>query len=143
MLGPVGFIAGSMIGGSAAKSSVAALAGADQKKESYGENRSANRSDAIAQQPHSSQVPDFLSDSNHHVAQVTSQHQYANRVPAQSGDAFRHPAHQPHTQANTRTIPTTAHQANNASNDQQGYRFGKLVYEGEQLSSTDMIISRS
>jgi len=141
LLGPVGFIAGSMIGGSAAKSSVAALAGADKEKESFGEIRAANRSDATVQQPPSSQVPDLLSDSNHHVAEITSQHQYANRLPAQSGDAFRHPAHQPHMQANTRTTTTTAHQANNASNDQQGYHFGDvtrgIIAKGKKAEGRD------
>mmetsp|Transcript_32787 Transcript_32787/g.60053 ORF Transcript_32787/g.60053 Transcript_32787/m.60053 type:complete len:462 (+) Transcript_32787:2062-3447(+) len=86
LLGPVGFVAGSMIGGSAAKSSMTALAGADPKKDpqqledyqhsSKRSNMSTQRQQQQQQHHHQQQQQ----QQQHHQQQQQEQQQPDNQV---------------------------------------------------------------
>mmetsp|Transcript_3782 Transcript_3782/g.5904 ORF Transcript_3782/g.5904 Transcript_3782/m.5904 type:complete len:455 (+) Transcript_3782:1076-2440(+) len=157
LLGPIGFVAGSMIGGSAAKSSMAALAGADPKKDSqrleeyqYSTKRSNmstqrqqqhqhHQQQQHQQQPNNQVNAVFSSCDTHQVTKGSSQHQRNNHLPVQppmyqtqinrqsGNNSSNYFPHRPHSQANAHAESTTDHQANKIDNSQQGYQFGDVT----------------
>lgn len=110
LLGPVGWVAGNMIGGSAAKSSMAALTGDPKKK-----------SDAEKTDSHHPGGEDLSSPSRSNAAATqhtpgSNQHQLTQ---SQQLSTPQRPSHS-HT-----TAPPLAQPANIPNSTQQGYRFGK------------------
>jgi len=110
LLGPVGFVAGSMIGGSAAKSSVAAIAGEDPKKDYQNSSTSPRRNETKQQVPSNRQHPDLLSFEN--SSRGTSQQELPRQLPAQSFTA--HQSHnQAYNQTNMSQVPDLLSSGNN------------------------------
>lgn len=131
LLGPVGFVAGSIIGGSVAKSSMAKVAGDPKMEPRNNEDTQSleNKTYANTQQQPSSQVPDLLSYDNPPPQQWQQNSLQQNRQ-------MQRPA--PH---NTGGPPATARQVNNSNNTQEGYRFGDIsrgiIAKGKKADGRD------
>ena len=126
LLGPVGFVAGSLVGGSAAKSSMAALTGDPKKKKPALEEPRPSANDAnenATQYQSNSQAPDLLSSDNQH--HIPPRMQSAHPQQTRQGGAVQqqHQQHYPPQQSNHSSMPATAHQTNDRGHE--GYRFGE------------------
>ena len=127
LLGPVGFVAGSLVGGSAAKSSMAALTGDPKKKKPIEEHRpSANDANATQYQSNS-QAPDLLSSEYQQNVPPPSTPRTQSAHPQQTRQRGavqqQHQHHYPPQQGNHSSMPATAHEANDHGHE--GYRFGE------------------
>lgn len=116
LLGPVGFIAGSMIGGSAAKSSMAAVTGDPEKDKQLLEASQylGNHSDSTTQRQSGMEIPNYTQN----VAQEASAQQRVRQASAPSLQQVN-TAQPPHPQPSTHTSQAAAHQ--------EGYRFGDVT----------------
>ncbi|KAL9180858.1 hypothetical protein ACHAXT_011311 [Thalassiosira profunda] len=146
LLGPVGFVAGSLVGGSAAKSSMAALTGDPKKKKPALEEHRHSANDANAMQYQSnSQAPDLLSSeyqqhgppSSAPPVQPTQQARQGGAV--QQQQQHQHQQQYPPQQSNHSSMPATAHQA--IDRGHEGYRFGDvtrgIVARGKKADGRD------
>lgn len=140
LLGPVGFVAGSLAGGAAAKSSMAALTG-DPKKQHPSSEETQRQTSPSNNSQSTSQAPDLLSsDIQQPVAYASApprqnaQHPHAQPLQRirERTDAGQYPAHPPHHQS-SRPVPTTGHRGTDGTHSHEGYRFGELVHRPAQI----------
>lgn len=140
LLGPVGFVAGSMLGGSAAKSSMAAVTG-DPKMDPKHKDTAPQQ-----QQPpdllsfdYPSQAPTQSVSSSHNHTASTSIQQPSQQQNRSGSRDYQYPAQRSHNHTTARAPTAAVHPE--STYDHQGYRFGDvsrgIVARGKKADGRD------